>query len=264
MRIDHGMQTCLKTIVAKYRPDLDPYEQIYKEIHQNPELDCQESHTASLAAEHLQKLGFTVETKLGGHGVVGALHNGSGRTILLRADMDALPVKEQTGLPYASKVRAIDVDGIEKPVMHAYGHDMHVSSLMGAAELMSAAKKEWSGTLICLFQPDEERGEGARAMIKDGLYDKVPRPDYVLGQHVVPAKTGAVELRAGVFMAARDAFQVTVFGVGGHGMYNPERQSPCEMPSNQMQVARLVSHKRNALSSQTNSQNTKVLRVNGS
>ena len=223
MRHDQ-VQLSLKAIIDKYRPNLDSFEQVYKKIHENPELGCQESHTASLAAEHLQRLGFTVHTKLGGHGVVGVLQNGSGRIILLRADMDALPVKEQTGLPYASKVRAIDVDGTEKPVMHACGHDMHVSSLMGAAELLSAAKKEWSGTLICLFQPDEERGEGARAMVKDGLYDKVPRPDYVLGQHVVPAKTGVVELRAGVFMAARDAFKVTIFGVGGHGMYIPEKE----------------------------------------
>ena len=104
MRIDHEMQGSLKTIVDKYRPKLDAYERIYKEIHENPELSCQESHTASLAAEHLKTLGFTVETKLGGHGVVGVLHNGSGGTILLRADMDALPVKEQTWLPYASKV----------------------------------------------------------------------------------------------------------------------------------------------------------------
>lgn len=240
MRHDHQVQPSLKAIIDKYRPNLDPYERIYKEIHENPELGCQESHTGSLAAEHLQRLGFTVHTKLGGHGVVGVLYNGSGPTILLRADMDALPVEEKTGLPYASKVRAIDADGIERPVMHACGHDMHVSSLMGAAELLSAAKKEWSGNLICLFQPDEELGEGARAMIKDGLYDKVPRPDYMLGQHVVPAKTGSVALRAGVFMAARDAFKVTIFGVGGHGMYIPERQVVCEMPSIQMQIAKRV------------------------
>ena len=160
MRRDHQVQPSLKAVVDKYRPNLDSYEQVYKKIHENPELGCQESHTASLAAEHLQRLGFDVKTKLGGHGVAGVLHNGSGCTVLLRADMDALPVKEQTGLPYASKVRAIDFDGIEKPVMHACGHDMHVSSLMGAAELLSAAKKEWSGNFICLFQPDEERGGG--------------------------------------------------------------------------------------------------------
>ena len=230
------MQPSLKTIVDKYRPNLDPYERIYKEIHKNPELGCQESHTASLAAEHLQRLGFSVETKLGGHGVVGVLRNGPGRTILLRADMDALPVKEKTGLPYASKVRAIDEDGTEKSVMHACGHDMHVSSLMGAAELLSAAKKEWSGTLIGLFQPDEERGEGARAMIEDGLYEKVPRPDYVLGQHVYPAKTGVVALRAGVFMATQDTFKVTIFGVGGHGTYIPETYACCEMQSIQNSI----------------------------
>lgn len=217
MSPDDEERTSLKTIVDTYRPKLDPYEQTYKEIHEKPELGFQESHTASLAAEHLRKLGFAVETKLGKHGVAGVLHNGCGRTILLRADMDALPVREQTELAYASKARAVDEDGIDKPVMHACGHDMHVSCLMGAAELLSAAKKEWSGTLICLFQPDEERGEGAKAMLKDGLYDKVPQPDYVLGQHVVPKKTGSVAIRAGVFMAARDSFKVTIFGIGGHG-----------------------------------------------
>lgn len=217
MSRENEKPTSLKALVDSYRPNLDPYEQIYREIHETPELGFQESHTASLAAEHLRRLGFTVETKLGIHGVAGVLRNGSGRTILLRADMDALPVEEQTELPYASKARAVDEDGMEKPVMHACGHDMHVSCLMGAAELLSAAKKEWSGTLICLFQPDEERGEGAKAMLKDGLYDRVPRPDYVLGQHVTSTKTGVVAIRAGVFMAARDSFKVTIFGVGGHG-----------------------------------------------
>lgn len=148
MSRENEKPTSLKAILDTYRPNLDPYEQIYKEIHETPELGFQESHTASLAAEYLQRLGFTVETKLGIHGVAGVLRNGSGRTILLRADMDALPVEEQTELPYASKARAVDEDGIEKPVMHACGYDMHVSCLMGAAELLSAAKKEWSGTLI--------------------------------------------------------------------------------------------------------------------
>ena len=219
------VRTPLKSIVEKYRPNLDPYERTYKEIHEHPELGFQESHTASLAAEHLRRLDFNVKTKLGKHGVAGVLRNGAGRTILLRADMDALPIKEQTGLPYASKAHAIDEDGLEKPVMHGCGHDLHVACLMGAAELLAAARKEWRGTLICLFQPDEERGEGAKAMVQDGLYEKVPRPDYVLGQHVVPLKAGIVATRPGVFMAARDAFKVTIFGVGGHGTCILERRS---------------------------------------
>ena len=153
--------------------------------------------------------------------MIGILKNGEGKTVLLRADTDALPVEELTGLEYASKVREVDVeDGIEKPVMHACGHDMHVAIQLAVAETLHKAQKEWKGTLVVLFQPNEERGGGATAMIADGLYDPAkhacPIPDVVLGQHVMPYPTGTVGSRAGPFASAADSFRLTVYGRGGH------------------------------------------------
>ena len=137
--------------------------------------------------------------------------------MLLRADMDALPIEEKTGLEYASTKRMIDVDGHEVPVMHACGQDMHVASLLATADLLSAARLDWSGTLIVLFQPNEERNGGAKAMVDDGLYDRIiPVPDIILGQHVVPLKTGVVAIRSGPILTAADSFNVRVFGKGGH------------------------------------------------
>ncbi|MCJ1304465.1 hypothetical protein MMC08_007277 [Hypocenomyce scalaris] len=206
-----------EAILERHRPKLDTYEDVYKNFHQHPELSGQESHIASVAAKHLQGLKFTVHEKIGGHGVVGVLHNGSGPTILLRADMDALPVQEQTDLPYASRARMVDYDGVEKPVMHACGHDFHVTSLMAASTLLHSARKEWSGTLICLFQPAEERADGATAMVEDGLYDKVPKPHIVLGQHVVPLPAGVLATHAGTVLSAADSLAVRIYGRGGHG-----------------------------------------------
>ena len=160
-------------------------------------------------------------TNIGGHGLIGILENGPGKTILLRADTDALPVKELTGLPYASKVREIDIaDGIEKPVMHACGHDMHIACMLAAATTLHNAQKHWKGTLVILFQPNEERGAGARAMIDDGLYDPkrhaCPPPDIVLGQHVMPSAAGTISTRRGAFASSADSFELTVYGRGGH------------------------------------------------
>ena len=176
-------------------PDLTNYETLYKHFHSHPELSLQERETASTIASHLESVnaGYEIHTSIGGHGLVGVIKNGPGSTVLLRADMDGLPVLELTGLPYASKVTMKDVaDGIEKPVMHACGHDMHVTCLLAAAERLGHIKHAWSGTLIVLFQPNEERGGGAQAMVEDGLYDKIPVPDYVLGQHVLPLRAGRV------------------------------------------------------------------------
>lgn len=212
-----GNSETLKKIVNDHRPKLDQYEGIYKNLHSRPELGRMESETAKLAADHLKKLGFEVHEGIGGHGLAGILENGSGRTILLRADMDALAMAEETGLPYASKVRMKDNQGTDQPVMHACGHDTHVTSLMAAAELLHSAKSSWKGTLICLFQPDEEHGAGAQAMVDDGLYKKIPKPDLVLGQHVTPIRSGAVATRSGPAMSAADSFDVTIFGRGGHG-----------------------------------------------
>ncbi|KAL2068629.1 hypothetical protein VTL71DRAFT_14966 [Oculimacula yallundae] len=211
-----------KEILGKHRPDLSSYETLYKTLHQNPGLSLQEHLAAETAAKHLKSLpGFDVRTNIGGTGLVGILKNGSGPTILLRADTDALPVKELTGLPYASEKRETDVeDGIEKPVMHACGHDMHITCMLAAASTLSSARDSWKGTLIILFQPNEERGAGAKAMIADGLYDpskhNCPVPDIVLGQHVMPFPSGEVGTRIGSFASAADSFRVTVYGRGGH------------------------------------------------
>lgn len=170
-----------------------------------------------MAANHLTSLGYEVHTKIGGHGVAGVLRNGAGPTILLRADMDALPVEEKTGLEYASKVIATDTNGKKQQVMHACGHDTHVTTLMAASTLLQAARDRWSGTLVCVFQPAEEHLNGAQAMLEDGLYDKIPRPDLVLAQHVMRMRAGTINLRAGPLLTAGDAYDVRVFGRGGHG-----------------------------------------------
>lgn len=202
------------------KPDLTEYEALYKHFHSHPELSLQERETASTITSHLKSFnaGYDLRISIGGHGLVGVLKNGPGPTVLLRADMDALPVLELTGLSYASKVTMKDIaDGIDKPVMHACGHDMHITCLLAAAEHLARIKHAWSGTLIVLFQPNEERAAGAQAMVDDGLYDKVPIPDYVLGQHVMPERAGRVGSRRGLIMGAADSFNVTVWGRGGHG-----------------------------------------------
>jgi amidohydrolase len=210
------------TVLSTHKPSLEPYEALYRTLHEHPGLSLQEYLAAETAAKHLRSLsGFGVRTNIGGTGLIGVLKNGEGKTILLRADTDALPVEELTGLPYASKRREVDVeDGIEKPVMHACGHDMHIACMLAAAETLHAAQKSWKGTLIILFQPNEERAGGAKAMIADGLYDPkkhaCPVPDVVLGQHVMPFPAGTVGTRVGGFASAADSFRVTVYGRGGH------------------------------------------------
>ena len=195
-------------------PDL---EAIYKEVHSQPELSMQEERTANLAAAHLRANGYEVTTGIGKTGVVGVLKNGEGPTIMLRADMDALPVREATELPYASDVTATDSEGKTVSVMHACGHDMHVSWLVGAVALFAQHLDSWRGTLIALFQPAEETGEGARAMINDGLFNRVPKPDAILGQHVMVGSSGAISYRSGVVTSAGDSFQIRLFGRGAHG-----------------------------------------------
>ncbi|KAK1834719.1 Zn-dependent exopeptidase [Podospora conica] len=208
----------LRDLVDKFRPNIAKYEEVYRQLHQNPDLSLLESETARLAEAHLVRLGFDqVITNIGGHGIAGVLRNGSGPTVMLRADMDALPIKELTGLPYASTKTQLDRFGQENPVMHACGHDVHVACLMGCADLMYAARETWSGTLICVFQPGEENAGGARLMVEDGLFSKIPKPDVLLGQHVVPTKAGTLQIRSGPALSARDGFDVRLFGKGGHG-----------------------------------------------
>jgi len=200
--------------LGRLLPDL---QTLYTDIHAHPELSMQENRTAGIAADRLRAAGYDVTSGVGKTGVVGLLRNGDGPTVMLRADMDALPVREDTGLPYASTVTTTDRDGKTVPVMHACGHDMHVSWLVGAATLLAQARAEWKGTLIAVFQPAEETAEGARAMIDDGLLTRFPKPDVVLAQHVMVGPAGVVGSRTGVVTSAGDSLQIRLFGRGAHG-----------------------------------------------
>ncbi len=189
---------------------------VYRQLHAHPELSGQEVRTAAVVAESLTALGYETHTGIGGTGVVGLLRRGAGPTVLVRADMDGLPVAEATGLAYASTARGIDDGGNEVPVMHACGHDLHVTCLLGAAAQLGA-DHSWTGTLMILAQPAEETGTGALAMVADGLFDRFGRPDVVLGQHVAPIPAGFIGLHPGPAFASSDALKVTLFGAGGHG-----------------------------------------------
>ncbi|KAF2197028.1 metal-dependent amidase/aminoacylase/carboxypeptidase [Delitschia confertaspora ATCC 74209] len=205
-------------IITKYRPNLGPYEELYKYYHTHPELSFQESSTASSICSHLSSLNlnFSIFPHIGGHGVAAVLENGPGRTILLRADIDALPVEEKSGLDYASTRRMRDLEGVEKPVMHACGHDVHITALLAAAECLGKCKGEWSGTLVLVFQPAEEKGAGAQAMVDDGLYEKVPEPDLCVGGHVMPYRAGMIGTKHGLVASSADSFRLTIHGRGAH------------------------------------------------
>jgi hippurate hydrolase len=177
----------------------------------------QETRTARVAADRLQAAGYEVTTAVGKTGVVGMLRNGDGPTVMLRADMDALPVQEATGLDYASKVTATDQDGKTVPVGHVCGHDIHVTWLVGTTKLLADARTTWKGTLMAVFQPGEETAQGAQAMIDDGLFKRFPKPDVVLGQHVMLGPAGTVAGRAGAITSAADSLQIRLFGRGAHG-----------------------------------------------
>ena len=189
---------------------------VYRDLHTHPELSFQEHRTAGIVAGWLRGNGFEVQEGIGGTGVVGVMARSAQPVVLLRADMDALPVEEATGLPYASTARGTDPDGHDVPVMHACGHDMHVTCLLGAATHL-ADDPSWTGTLIVLFQPAEEVVRGAAAMVDDDLYTRVPKPDVVLGQHVAPLPAGFIGLRSGPAFATTDSLRVTLTGAGGHG-----------------------------------------------
>jgi len=206
----HNVLTNLRTLL----PDL---ESIYKDLHSHPELSMQENRTADIAAERLRAAGYDVTTRIGKTGVVGVLRNGKGPAIMLRADMDALPVREATALPYASKVTNTDQEGKSVPVMHACGHDMHVTWLIGAATLLARTRNLWRGTLMPVFQPAEETGTGAQAMIDDGLFTRFPKPTVILGQHVMVGSSGVISTRSGAITSAGDSFEIRMFGRGAHG-----------------------------------------------
>jgi amidohydrolase len=191
--------------------------ELYRDLHAHPELPFAEHRTAAIAASRLDAAGFEVFTGIGGTGVAGVLGNGDGPVVLLRADMDALPVREETGLDYASEVVATNARGERTPVMHACGHDMHVTWLCGATAALAGSQSDWSGTVIAVFQPAEEIAAGARAMLDDGLYDKTGVPDVALGQHVFPGRAGRALYRGGPFCGAAESWDVTLHGRGGHG-----------------------------------------------
>ncbi|SDT70502.1 amidohydrolase [Jiangella sp. DSM 45060] len=190
---------------------------LYKDLHRHPELGFQEHRTAGIVAHRLQASGFDVTTGVAVTGTVGVLRNGSGPTALLRADMDALPVEEDTGLDYASTATTTDRSGTSVPVDHACGHDLHTTCLLGAAAALAADRASWTGTLLVVFQPAEELGEGAQAMVDDGLYDRFPTPDVVLGQHVAPLPAGKIAGHPGASYAGSDSLRVLLVGRGAHG-----------------------------------------------
>lgn len=192
-------------------------EALYIDLHRHPELSFQETRTAGVITRALTELGLEFREGVGKTGVVTSIANGDGPVVWLRADMDALPVEEQTGLAYASTARGTDPAGLDVPVMHACGHDMHVTAMLGALEHLVRTKSEWSGTVVAVFQPAEEYGAGAQAMIADGVFDHFPKPDIVLGQHLTPLPAGVIGVRSGTQMSASDGLTVVMHGRGGHG-----------------------------------------------
>ena len=214
----HAFNKSLRLFLDKKPKDLTHFEHLREHIHSHPELSDREAETAALVAKQLRKTHkFTIEEKIGGHGLAAVCNNGSGPIVMLRADMDALPIREQTDIPFASQVRQEDRDGIEQPVMHACGHDIHTVALLAAAELFASNLSSWTGTLVLIFQPAEEKGSGSNAMIRDGLYDRIPIPDVILGQHVSTQRAGQVGIRGGQILSASDSFAITFHGRGGHG-----------------------------------------------
>ncbi|MBA3511985.1 MAG: amidohydrolase [Sphingomonas sp.] len=220
------------TLSEAIKADMPSLMALYRDLHANPELSMQETRTPSKLAPELKKLGFTVTQKVGKTGVVAVMKNGPGPVLMLRADMDALPVVEQTGLPFASKVRAVARSGVETGVMHACGHDTHMSAFIGAARRLAAMKDQWSGTLVMILQPGEETGEGAKAMLDDGLYTRFPKPSHVLAFHDAAAlPAGVIGVTPGYALANVDSVDISVRGVGGHGAYPHTTRDPIVLAS---------------------------------
>lgn len=193
-------------------------EALFLDFHQNPELSYKETRTAAIMADEWRNAGFDVTENVGGTGVVAVMENGDGPTLMLRADMDGLPVKEDSGLPYASTATQVSIDGQEKPVMHACGHDVHITSLIGTARQLVKMKDRWQGTLVLIAQPAEERIGGARMMMEDGLYTRFPKPDFAMAFHVSSGTpTGKLDLAEGISYSSVDTVDIIVHGVGAHG-----------------------------------------------
>lgn len=243
----------LKKLVARIEErvgeEYPSLEVLYKHFHAHPELSLQEERTAARLAKELAAAGFTVTEKVGGHGVVALLKNGKGPTILVRADMDALPIEEKTGLSYASKERVRDGEGREVGVMHACGHDINMTCLAGTARVLASLKDQWQGTLVFIGQPAEEIGAGARAMLEDGLFTRFPRPDLALALHCdARFPHGHVNYRAGQLQANVDAVDILVRGKGGHGAAPHTTIDPVLLASRiVVDLQTLVSRERNPL-----------------
>ncbi len=229
--------------------DMPGLVELYKDLHANPELSFQEFETAKKLAARMRTLGFDVTEGVGKTGVVAVMKNGEGPTVMLRADMDGLPVIEQTGLPYASKRRAVPASGVETGVMHACGHDTHMAAWIGAAQLLAERKGEWSGTLVMILQPAEELGEGALAMLEDGLYERFPKPEYVLAFHdAAQAPAGTIGYSKGYALANVDSVDVVIPGIGGHGAYPHTTKDPIIIGTNIVsRLQTLVSRELNPL-----------------
>jgi hippurate hydrolase len=209
------------------KADMPGLMDLYRDLHAHPELSGQETETAVKLAARVRAMGFDVTEKVGGTGVVAVLKNGPGPVLLIRADMDGLPVVEQTGLPYASKVRATGGEGVESGVMHACGHDTHMTTWIETAKLLSSMKEKWSGTLVMILQPAEETGKGARAMLEDGLFTRFPHPTHALAFHdAANTAAGTVAITPGYALANVDSIDIVVRGVGGHGAYPQTARDP--------------------------------------
>ncbi len=211
------MSTFTHQLSGQLAAMLPAIETIYKDLHQHPELPMQEVRTAGVIARYLREWGYDVAEQVGKTGVVGLLRNGAGPTVMLRADMDGLPMKEESGLPYASAGEGVNKNGERVPLAHACGHDMHVAWLLGAAAVLARGKTAWQGTVLAVFQPAEETAEGARAMLTDGLMERFPRPDVIFGQHLLQFRAGEVAYRSGQILTAGDSLLVRFLGKGAHG-----------------------------------------------
>lgn len=225
---DPPVESITKLVEGQKEPLLD----LYKHLHSNPELSFHEEKTSHRLAEEMRKIGFEVTAKVGGWGVVAVLKNGEGKTVLVRTDMDALPVRELTGFPFASKVRTKDDQGNEVPVMHACGHDIHMTCWIGVAKTLMAMRDQWKGTLVFIGQPAEERSGGAEPMIKDGLFTRFPKPDVCLALHCSSElAAGTLGVTYGGATASVDSVDITVHGVGGHGAQPQSTKDPIVIAS---------------------------------
>ena len=245
-----------KRLKAHIENDCSDLIELYKFLHAHPELSGQERETAHRVAEAFSRAGAEVTSGVGGHGVVGAIRNGAGPTVMIRADMDALPLQEASGLPYASQVKVKGESGEELPVMHACGHDMHTSILIGTAGLMARLQDEWKGTILLVAQPAEEALGGARTMLQDGLFQRFPRPDYALALHVKPElPTGKIAVKPAYITLGAEALNVIIHGQGGHGATPHKAKDPIIL------AAQIVLALQTIISREVNPVETAILNV---